>query len=108
VGRLRRVSTMAKVSAALFVAGEIALLAATGLAIWPLMLGWFGVAVLVVGVSFVFWPPWARILIATLLLPACVFFTFEGGLFFLPAAASLLATAIHDRPPRRALRLQRG
>jgi hypothetical protein len=105
---MSRMPLLAKVSVALFVAAEAVLLATTGLAVWPLMLGWFGVAVLVAGLSFAVRAPWARILIAMLLLPACVFFTFEGGLFMLPAAAFLLAAAVHDRTPQHAIRLHGG
>ena len=82
---------------ALFVAGEVFILAAVGAESWPLLVGWAVAALLVAGVTRLVRRPALRITLSALLLPACVVTTFEGGLFFVPAAAALFFAAVMDR-----------
>ena len=88
---------LVKISVALFIAGEAFILAAVGAESWPTIVGWVVVALVVAGVTRLVHAPAARIILAALLLPGCVATTFEGGLFFLPAAAALFLAAVMDR-----------
>ena len=88
---------LVKVAVALFVAGEVFMLAAVGAESWPLLVGWAVAALVVAGVTRLARRPALRIILVALLLPACVITTFEGGLFFVPAAAALLLAAVMDR-----------
>jgi len=88
---------LVKISVALFVAGEVFILAAVGVESWPVLAGWALVALVVAGVTRLVRRPALRIILSALLLPACVITTFEGGLFFVPAAAALFLAAVMDR-----------
>jgi len=88
---------LVKVAVALFVAGEVFMLAAVGAESWPLLVGWAVAALVVAGVTRLARRPALRIILVALLLPACVITTFEGGLFFVPAAATLFIAAMMDR-----------
>ena len=87
---------LVKLSVALFVAGEVFILAAVGVESWPVLVGWVVVALVVAAVTRLVRRPALRIILATLLLPACIITTFEGGLFFVPAATALLLAAVMD------------
>jgi hypothetical protein len=83
-----------KVAMGLFVAAEVAILAVVGWeGVW-LAAAW-GVGALVVasGVRAVR-SSIARVSICAALVPLCVVLTFEGGLFFVPAAVALLLAAV--------------
>jgi hypothetical protein len=68
--------------------GWLAILALVGPAAWPLLIPWL------LAIALVTWiwsrvPAVARIALALVLVPLCVVLTWEGGLFFLPAAIAL-------------------
>jgi hypothetical protein len=73
--------------ATLAFAGPTFLLVATGGRFWPLALGWWGASLVVASIK----SRRTRIGLTIGLLPICVLATFEGGLFMLPAAITLLA-----------------
>jgi hypothetical protein len=78
----------------LFIAAEVTILLTVGWQAWWLVVAW-GIAglVLALGARSVR-PPLARVVICAALVPLCVVLTFEGGLFFVPAAAALLLAAV--------------
>jgi predicted metal-dependent phosphoesterase TrpH len=67
---------------------------------WPLALSW-AAAGLVVAAGGRVLPPRPRALVASVLVPVCALFVFEGGLFFLPAAVVLTAAAVVALPRAR-------
>jgi hypothetical protein len=85
---------LTKIAAALFVAAEVVVLAAVGRdAVW-LVVAW-GVAALVVAIGArAVRSSLARLLVCAALVPVCILLTFEGGLFFVPAAVALLLAAV--------------
>ncbi len=93
-----------KVSVALFLAAEVAIVVAVGEDALMLVLGWALGAVGVVAVGFLLRRhAVARVVLAAALVAGCVLFTVELGLFFVPAAGVLLAAAVaehHERTPR--------
>ena len=93
---------MYALSAGLFVAGEAAilLLLDPGSA-WPVCVGWAVAAVVVFFVARAIHAPAVRLALSALLVVACVLLTFEGGLFFAPAAFVLLVGAAYDYLARR-------
>ena len=88
---------LVKISMALFVAAEAFIFAAVGSASWPTLVGWVVVALVVVGVTQLVRSTVSRVILAALLLPGCAVTAFEGGLFFVPAAAALFLAAVMDR-----------
>ena len=101
-------STMARWSVALFVAGEAAIFFAAGAASWPLLVAWaLGALVVLLGARIVH-GRLERSILAGLLVPACVLLVFEGGLFFLPSAVTLFVAAVRDGHEGRHLRLHPG
>jgi hypothetical protein len=88
---------LVKISVALFVAGEVFIFAAVGAASWPVLVGWVVAALVVAGVAQLVRRPVSRVILAALLFPACAITVFEGGLFFVPAAAALFLAAVMDR-----------
>ena len=87
---------LVKASVALFLAAEVLIFVALGwdavfLAVtWAIVAG--GAAVVAVFVH----RAALRVTLAALLVAGCVLFTTELGLFFLPAAAALLAAAVSE------------
>jgi hypothetical protein len=108
---------LVKASVALFLAAEVAIVAAVGDdGLW-LAAAWALVAVGVVGVAYlVRRHPAARVALAATLVALCVLFAVELGLFFVPAAGALLAAAVvehrhaarHDRRPHGGAPLHAG
>ena len=88
---------LVKISMALFVAAEAFIFAAVGVASWPTLVGWAVVALVVAGVTQLVRSTVSRVILAALLLPGCAVTAFEGGLFFVPAAAALFLAAVMDR-----------
>lgn len=88
---------LVKISMALFVAAEAFIFAAVGAASWPTLVGWAVVALVVMGVTQLVRSTVSRVILAALLLPGCAVTAFEGGLFFVPAAAALFLAAVMDR-----------
>ena len=86
-------SILLKLSIALFVVAELAFLLIVGSAAWPLTSVWALAAVIVAVVWTFIHRPAYRLVLAVALLPACVVLTTLGGLFYLPAAATLVAAA---------------
>ncbi len=90
--RLSKLKLEALVVSALVLAGLGVVLASVGTASWPLLLGWgAGWLVLAAALHALADRHWVRLGAALVLVPLCVVLTFEGGLFFLPAAAALVA-----------------
>jgi putative effector of murein hydrolase LrgA (UPF0299 family) len=83
-----------KASVALFLAAEVAIVAAVGEdGLW-LVVAWAVVSGVVVGVGYlVRHHAAARLVLAAALVAGCVLFAVELGLFFVPAAVALLAAA---------------
>src|SRR5450759_3674010 len=88
---------LVKITVALFVAAEVFIFAAVGVASWPTLVGWVVVALVVVGVTQLVRSTVSRVILAALLLPGCAVTAFEGGLFFVQAAAALFLAAVMDR-----------
>jgi hypothetical protein len=88
--------------------GWLTILALVGPGAWPLLVLWLLAIALVTWV----WsrvPPVVRVALALVLLPLCVLFTWEGGLFFLPAALALFMLEAASRcAVRRRLRRATG
>ena len=101
-------STLGKVSLAMFVAGEAAILLAAGLDAWPLLVAWgLGALVVLLGAR-LFHGRLERAVLSGLLMPACVLLVFEGGLFFLPAAVTLFVATVRDGHQTRHFRVRHG
>jgi hypothetical protein len=83
------------IAALLAAAACVFIFAAVGPESWPLVLIWLGVCLLVGWLWHAL--PALRLALAVALLPLCVLFTWEGGLFFLPSAVALLVASV----PRR-------
>ena len=80
------------VVAALVLVGLWVVLALVGTASWPVLLGWvIGWLCVAAGLHALADHRWVRLAAACTLVPLCVVLTWEGGLFFLPAAAALVA-----------------
>ena len=84
----------------LALAGCLAILVAVGLDSVPLAGAWLGATWLIA----VLWlrAPVVRLPLAIVLLPACVVLTWEGGLFFVPAAMALIGVSLIERGRRLA------
>lgn len=79
--------------AALFAGAACALIfVAVGPESWPLVVLWLGVC-LVVGCVWLAMPA-LRLAMSVVLLPLCVLFTWEGGLFFFPSAVALVVASL--------------
>jgi hypothetical protein len=99
---------LVKASVILFLAAEVAIVAAVGAdGLW-LVTAWAFVAAGVVGAGYlVRRHEAARVTLAATLVAVCVLFAVELGLFFVPAAGALLAAAVvehhhtarHDHAP---------
>ncbi len=94
---------LVKISFALFLAAEAFVLVAIGASALPLAGAWALAALGVVVVARLVRSPLARVVLAALLVAACLVLTAEEGLFFLPAAAGLFAAAVAGRHHGRAL-----
>ena len=91
-------TALVKVSVALFLAAEVAIVVAVGEDALMLVSGWALGAVGVVAVAFlVRRHAVARVILAAALVAGCVLFAVEFGLFFVPAAGVLLAAAVAER-----------
>jgi hypothetical protein len=110
-------SVLVKASVALFLAAEVAIVAAVGEdGLW-LVVAWAVVAGVVVGAGYLLrHHAGARMALAAALVAGCVLFAVELGLFFLPAAVALLAAAVaehhhsssHHRTPHGGAPLHAG
>lgn len=89
-------SALVKIAVALFVAGEAAILVSVGVESWPVLAGWAVAALVTVAVASLVRRPVPRVVLAAVLLVGCALTTFEGGLFFVPAAMALLLAAVID------------
>jgi hypothetical protein len=87
---------LAKTSVALFLAAEVLIFVAIGWDAVFLAAAWAIVAGAAVVVAVFVHGAAARVTLAALLVAACVLFAVELGLFFLPAAATLLAAAVSE------------
>jgi hypothetical protein len=67
-------------------------------AFWPLAIVWLLCAALVVAIRNRRW----RVIVTVVLIPVCVFTTFEGGLLMLPAVLTLLAIEARFSAPQAA------
>ncbi len=94
---------LVKASVALFLAAEVLIVAAIGWDAVFLAVAWAIVAGAAAVVAVFVHSSAVRVTLAALLLAACVLFTTELGLFFLPAAATLLAAAVSDHRHYRVL-----
>jgi hypothetical protein len=94
---------LVKASVALFLAAEVLVVAAIGSDALFVAGAWAVVAGVTVGVALLVHGAAVRIVLAALLVAGCVLFAVELGLFFLPAAAALLAAAVSDQQQHRAL-----
>jgi hypothetical protein len=94
-------SVLVKASVALFLAAEVAIVVAVGEdALW-LVAAWAVAAAAVVGVAYlVRRHAAARVALAAVLVAGCVLFAVELGLFFVPAAVTLLAAAVVEHQRR--------
>ncbi len=77
-------------------AGWLSILVLVGPVAWPLLVLWL------LAIALVSWiwsraPSGLRIALALLLVPLCVIFTWEGGLFFAPAALAFLVLEASER-----------
>jgi hypothetical protein len=80
----------------LFVVAAVVILGSVGWDAYWLVVAW-GVAALVLAFGArVVRGPLARVALCATLIPLCVLLTFEGGLFFLPAAVVLLLAAVQE------------
>jgi hypothetical protein len=84
----------------LVVAACIAIVSLVGSDSLPLVAGWL-VGALVIGALWTALPR-LRLTLSIALLPLCVLLTWEGGLFFLPAAVALLGISIAEPRAHRA------
>jgi hypothetical protein len=107
-------TVLVKASVALFLAAEVAIVIAVGEdGLW-LVGTWAVVAAGVAGAAYlVRRHAAARVALAAVLVAACVLFTVELGLFFVPAAGALLAAAVvehqrHHRPHNHQTPLHAG
>jgi hypothetical protein len=94
-------SALVKVALGLFVAAQVAIVAAVGWeALWLAALGLAAAVVVGVGARLVR-APLARVAACLAIVTGCVVLTFEGGLFFVPAALVLLVAAIREHRMKR-------
>ena len=94
-------SALPKLALGLFVAAEVAIVAAVGWEALGLAAFWLvGAAVVWAGAHLVR-ARLVRVAACAGLIAGCVVLTFEGGLFFLPAALVLLVAAMRDRQTDR-------
>jgi hypothetical protein len=94
---------LVKASVALFLAAEVLIIAAIGWDAVFTVVAWAIVAAVAAIVAVLVHGAAARVTLAALLVAICVLFTTEFGLFFLPAAAALLAAAVSDHRHYRVL-----
>jgi hypothetical protein len=87
-------SALVTVSAALFAAAEVLIVAVIGWDALTIAGAWGLVAVLVVAVALLVRNAAARVVLSVLLVGVCVLLTAELGQFFLPAAGALVAAAV--------------
>jgi hypothetical protein len=103
-----RMPMLVKISVVLFLAAEAFILAAIGAPALLLAAAW-ALAALGVGlVARLVRSPTARVVLAALLVAACLVMTALEGLFFLPAAVCLLAAAIAELRHGRAVQAAGG
>ncbi len=94
---------LVKASVALFLAAEVLIIAAIGWDAVFTVVAWAIVAGVAAIIAAFVHGAAARVTLAALLVAICVLFTTELGLFFLPAAAALLAAAVSDHRRYRVL-----
>ena len=95
--RGREAGVLVRIAVALFAVAEGVNLIAVGWDALPLVAAWGAAALVLALLAHFVRAPNARLLVSAALLPLCVLLTFEGGLFFVPAAAVLLLAALRDR-----------
>ena len=88
---------LVKISVALFLLAEALVLVAIGAPALPLAGTWVLAALGVLVVAWLVRSSSVRLVLAALLMAACLVLTAEEGLFFLPAAACLFAAAVAAR-----------
>ena len=93
-------SVLFKASVALFLAAEVLIVVAIGRDALFAVGAWAIVAVATAAVGLLVHGATARVVLAALLVVGCVLFAVELGLFFVPAAATLLAAAVADQQQR--------
>jgi hypothetical protein len=94
---------LVKISVALFIGAEAFVLVAIGSASLPLVGAWALAALVVALVARRVRAPGLRVVLAALLVLACLAFAAEEGLFFLPAAVCLFVAAVAARHHGRAV-----
>jgi len=80
----------------LAVAACAAIFVLVGPASWPLVVSWLAAT----GLIALIWQhlaPFLKLALAITFVPLCILLTFEGGLFFLPAAAASIVAAMAER-----------
>jgi len=87
---------LVKASVVLFLAAEVLIFVALGWDAVFLAVTWAIVAAAAAGAAVFVHGAAVRVTLATLLVAGCVLFATELGLFFLPAAATLLAAAVSE------------
>lgn len=90
-------SSLVKVSLALFVAAELTIFTRTGVDSLPLLGGWALAALVVALCGWLVHGTSRAVIGAALLIPVCLIFVTLLGLFFLPSAIVLLVSAVHAR-----------
>ena len=90
-------SSLIKVSVALFVVAELAIFALIGVDSLPLLGGWALAALVVAFGGWLVRGTNLGVIGAALLIPACLVFVTVLGLFFLPSVVVLLVSAIRAR-----------
>jgi hypothetical protein len=100
-------ATLLRISLALFIAAEAFVVAGVGAASLPVVAGWALAAIAIA----VMWrrvhSSLVRVIVAALVMVACVLLVSFEGLFFLPAATVLFAAAVMSRRPGRAVHVGR-
>jgi hypothetical protein len=94
-------AALVKASVALFLAAEVLIVVAVGSDALFLAGAWAILAAATAAVGLLVRGLTARVVLAALLVAACVLFAVELGLFFLPAAAALLGAAVSDQQRHR-------
>ena len=93
--------SLVKASVVLFLAAEVLIVAVIGRDALFVVGAWAVVALVTAAVGLLVHGATARIVLASLLVAGCVLFAMELGLFFLPAAATVLGAAVSDQRQHR-------
>lgn len=98
------------IAALLWLSAETMILIAVGSSAWPVVAGWTvgGIAVVALALAahHLGWSRPVRAGAAEAIVVACVVLTWEGGLFFLPAALTLLVATLDDETMRPSTHLR--